>query len=337
MCALDLEEPDRVPVTPLIGQTHASKVAGRPVYESFLDAEKHSKVIMKSRQRYGYDWCFIGPGIEFESYGVLMRLPMNDSPSIVKPAILKPEDLDNYRAPNPHEDAKIGILLDTIRELKKAVDGKFPVNAHVAAPYSLACMLRGLQDFCRELYTNRSLVKRLIDLATKLTVDYGVAQIEAGADWVWLGDALSSPNLISPKMHSEFALQAAKVAVSEFKKRGVPVIYHVCGNTTKIFENMADTGADGISIEEAVDLSDAKTRVGDRVCLMGNLDGVGLLLRGTALEVKKATEECISKAANGGGFMLSSGDETPRDCPTENIESMVHVAMTFGRYTKPPL
>jgi uroporphyrinogen decarboxylase len=334
MCSLNLEEPDRVPVTPLIGQSHASKVALRPVSASFLDAEKHAKVIIAARKRYEYDWCFIGPGIEFESYGILMRLPENDSPSIVKPAILKPEDLDKYTAPNPNEDAKIGILINTIRELKKKVDGEFPVNAHVAAPYSFACMLRGVQDFCKELYTNRSFVKRLIALAGKMTVDYGVAQIEAGADWVWLGDALSSPNVISPQMHREFALPAAKAAVSEFKKRGVPVIYHVCGNTTKIFESMADTGADGISIEEAVDLSDAKARVGDRVCLMGNLDGVGLLLRGTPQDVKKATEACISKAGSGGGLMLSSGDETPRDCPSENIDAIVQVAETFGRYSR---
>jgi uroporphyrinogen decarboxylase len=332
MCALNLEEADRVPVTPVIAQSHASKVAGRPVSEAILDWEKHAEVVIRARERYGYDWCFVGCGIEFESYGVLMRLLMNDSPAVVRPAILKPEDIDSYKEPDPYEDAKIGILTRTIRELKRRIGGEFPVNAHVAAPYSFACMLRGIQDFCRDLYTNRDLVKRLIALTSRLTIEYGVAQIEAGADCVWLGDALSSPNLISPQMYREFALPAAKVAVSEFKKRGLPVIYHVCGNTTKILESMADTGADGISIEEAVDMADAKTRVGHRVCLMGNLDGVGLLLRGTVQDVKKATELCILKAGSGGGLLLSSGDETPRDCPSENIDAMIQVAKTSGRY-----
>ena len=73
-----------------------------------------------------------------------------------------------------------------------------------------------------------------------------------------------------------------------------------------------------------------KARVGDRVCLMGNLDWVGLLLNGTPQDVKKATEACISKAGSGGGLMLSSGDETTRDCPSENIDAIVQVAETFG-------
>ena len=37
-------------------------------------------------------------------------------------------------------------------------------------------------------------------------------------------------------------------------------------------------------------------------------------------------------AAAGGGFVLSTADQTPRDTPDENIIAMQHVAETYGKY-----
>ena len=47
-------------------------------------------------------------------------------------------------------------------------------------------------------------------------------------------------------------------------------------------------------------------------------------------ELKRAF--AIDDAAAGGGFILSTGDQTPRDTPDENIHTMQRVAETYGRY-----
>ena len=49
-------------------------------------------------------------------------------------------------------------------------------------------------------------------------------------------------------------------------------------------------------------------------------------------EVEEAVKRCIDQAAEGGGFILSTGDQLPFDTPFENIEAMVRTAREYGAY-----
>jgi uroporphyrinogen decarboxylase len=56
------------------------------------------------------------------------------------------------------------------------------------------------------------------------------------------------------------------------------------------------------------------------------------MLRGSADDVERAARQALDDAAEGGGFILSTGDQCGRDTPLENIFRMVQVARTYGRY-----
>jgi len=43
-------------------------------------------------------------------------------------------------------------------------------------------------------------------------------------------------------------------------------------------------------------------------------------------------KKAIDAAAQGGRFILSTGDPCGRDTPDENLLAMVHTARTYGRY-----
>ncbi len=75
-----------------------------------------------------------------------------------------------------------------------------------------------------------------------------------------------------------------------------------------------------------MDLKAVKTRVGNPVCLMGNLDPVELLWRATPELVSQAARTAIQDAAEGSGFILGSGCEVPIDAPIENLKAMIAVA-----------
>jgi uroporphyrinogen decarboxylase len=57
-----------------------------------------------------------------------------------------------------------------------------------------------------------------------------------------------------------------------------------------------------------------------------------LLLNGTPEEVEGEGRRCIRSAAQGGGFILGSGCEVPRNTPPENLKAMVRAAEKYGRY-----
>ena len=78
-------------------------------------------------------------------------------------------------------------------------------------------------------------------------------------------------------------------------------------------------------------VGEAKKRVGNRVALKGGLNTV-LLLQGSPKEVMEAARRCIEEGAPGGGYILGSGDDIPRDAPRENVAAMVEAAHIYGRY-----
>ena len=57
-----------------------------------------------------------------------------------------------------------------------------------------------------------------------------------------------------------------------------------------------------------VTLAEVKARIGDRVCLKGNLDDMAFLALATEEEVRAEAEACIAQAAAGGGYILSGTD-----------------------------
>lgn len=48
--------------------------------------------------------------------------------------------------------------------------------------------------------------------------------------------------------------------------------------------------------------------------------------------IEKASRKAIDDAGEGGGFILSTGDQCGRDTPEENIFKMIEVARDYGKY-----
>jgi uroporphyrinogen decarboxylase len=80
------------------------------------------------------------------------------------------------------------------------------------------------------------------------------------------------------------------------------------------------------------DLAEVKRRHGARIGLMGNLHTTDVVLKGTPEVVRNASKWCIDVAAEGGGFILSTGDQVGRDTPDENVYAMIEAAHDFGVY-----
>jgi uroporphyrinogen decarboxylase len=97
---------------------------------------------------------------------------------------------------------------------------------------------------------------------------------------------------------------------------------------------LPEMGVDLFSIDHKVDIAKAKAAVGGKMAIMGNVHPIEVALNGTAAQVTKASIACIEKAGKGGGFVLSTGCETPLDCPDANIIAMGKAALEHGKYPR---
>jgi len=79
-------------------------------------------------------------------------------------------------------------------------------------------------------------------------------------------------------------------------------------------------------------LAQIKREFGGRIGLMGNLHTTEVMLKGTPETVAEASRRAIDDAGEGGGFILSTGDQCGRDTPDGNLRAMIEAARTYGRY-----
>jgi len=136
----------------------------------------------------------------------------------------------------------------------------------------------------------------------------------------------------------KLSLEWLKKATAMTAAAGVVSHIHCCGPEKKLVEISAlETDLSSVEPLEPppmgdCDLRELKQKFGHKLALKGNLHTTDVMLYGTVEKVKEACKRAIDDAGEGGGFVLSSADQTPRDTPDANIIAMKEVAETYGRY-----
>ena len=327
MMALEGKEPDRTPVFPLV-RDWAIRQAGFRVSEVIQDVAKLVYTQFFCLRKFGFDTVRDLSAIhaESEAMGCKLEIKEDGSPAVIdSPVKDYDEDLPRLRIPNPWTDGRLPVILEGIKRLKGMCAQQVPVIAYIQAPFRHASMLRGFDNLMRDLYKMPDKVKALLEITTLSQIYYGIACVHAGADIAHLSDPTSSGDTVSPKVWEEFGLPYTKRVVQALKKMGVMVTMHVCGDTTDRLESLALTGVDGLSLDHKVDFVYAKKVLGNRVCLIGNLNPTDTLVFKSANEVYEEARDLIS-AMGPSHFILSSGCSIPANAPPENIEAMVRAA-----------
>jgi uroporphyrinogen decarboxylase len=273
-----------------------------------------------------------------EGFGVEVQHYDDATPTLKTPAVRDLSDVQALRVPDPQRDGRMPVYLEAIRRLVDLTHGELAVRAPGTGPFSLASHLMGTEQFLVELALaerdpegpSEAALKRLMGLATEALIAFSRACLEAGAHLVQAGDSLASPDMISPATYRKWAWPAERRFFETInpaaEQHGAATLLHICGNTTPVLSLMADTGAHILELDHKVSLKTAKRVVGNRVCLMGNLDPVELLWRGSPEAVASAASQAIADAGAGGGFILGSGCEVPVAAPTDNLKAMIEAA-----------
>ena len=142
----------------------------------------------------------------------------------------------------------------------------------------------------------------------------------------------------SPAIFRELSLPIVKKVTALCKQAGIPSHIHSCGPQAELVKIAAEetdlTVIDPLEIPPMGDcnLKELKRLYGHKLVLKGNLHTTNVMLRGSVQDVKDAAKQAIDDAAEGGRFILSTGDQCGRDTPDENIFALIETAKTYGRY-----
>lgn len=324
---------DRIPVNLLISD-HAARVIGVTVGEYNKSAQLLAKGQIAAWRRYGADNVNTGPGLTGIAEAIGSTIAFPDSTPYVADHVVKEEsDLDRLKVPDPEKDGRLPFFLEAATIVLQEIGDQVPLAMTVAGPFTTAAAIRGTERFLRDLHKNPAFAHRLLRLATDSTIRFAEAAILVGGR-IGLADPTASGTMISPRLFREFAQPYLKeVATAVARAAGAGPSLHICGNTSKIWPEMADTGVSMLSLDDAVDLAEAKALVGDRVALLGNIRPTASMYLGTPDDVRADVRECLAKGwDNPKGYILGLGCGLPIDTPPENIDALLDAARTYGRW-----
>jgi len=322
---VDLGVPYELPVFAL-SQEFDAKYAELTYGEYIRDANTIIETQLLVRERFGWDWFWlhIDDTLEFEPLGVEVAADDNVVPATVGYPPFDRENLRRLRVPNPKSDGRLPILLDAIAGLYEARGDKTCVTGRIAAPFTGVTLTFGMAETFLMMQDDPDLVRDAMKFAEELALEIGLAQIEAGAHAIWLGDCNASTHLMSPGQFEEWALEPCKRVTKAFKKAGAFVFLHNSEEDMTGLKMQALTEPSIMSVGPAAHMAKVRAAV-PNVALMGNVDPIGLLQLGSASQVAGQTDQLVRVAATG-GMIINSGECIPREAKGPNLHTMIDTA-----------
>lgn len=329
--------PDRVPVC-LHNFLHAVHEAGASMSAYRTDPAVVADVHLEALERYGHDCLCIDLDTTMlaEALGARAECAAGEPGRIVAPAIASLEEVKQLRPVDPNRDGRIGVLLDAIGSLARRVGKRVAIRGNCdQGPFSLACLVRGIQDFLIDLATDADnpAIGQLFEVCYASHLATHRAVKRAGAHFTSFGDSLSGPDVVAPALFARFARPYHRRLLDELAADGIVTALHICGNTTPIFDQLADYPFCGFEIDYKTDAAAAKRSIGARHVLFGNIDPSAVLTHGTRADVEAAARRLIDAWKPGGRFILNAGCAIPATAPADNIRTLVHAADKYGRYS----
>ncbi len=291
--------------------------------EGHKDAAKMAKLAIASSELTGLEsvrvpFDFV---VEAEALGCDIRWydRLESVPSVAGHPYQKPDDLkmpDNLK-----ELGRIPIVLEAIRKIRNEVGDTYPISSLALGPFSIAADLVGVSRLLKWVIKKPNWVKKFVNFAKDITIEYAKAQYQAGSDIVEVGDPMASGEMISQRMFNEFV----KPALTEITNNlgGIRVL-HICGYTRSILQEMAEIGFDGLSVEEDNEIANLRPFVGN-VRIMGNVSSKKTLVFGSPIEVKKEAK----RALEAGIDLLEPSCGISPITPLKNIRAMVEARDEF--------
>ena len=323
-------------VAPLVGSP-GCRLVGHSIKLAQQNVAVHAATVKAIYDRFRPDAVFflMDLAVEANALGLPVRFPLYDSATVEQHPVRSADDLKGYRDIPVLGDGKVQTYVQTMQRMAGFLPADVIRGAYVIGPFTLAGLLAGAQEIALDVLTDRAKVHELVRFSCSVVEQYGRALLAAGAQLLCILEPTAV--MLGPRQFEEFSGQYVQRLIgSAFASPfGQPasVVYHICGNTMHLLEAMAETGAQGLSLdspETGVDLAAAAKRVGPGVAIIGNVNPTKVMLHGTAADEKVTVNELAAKMAGIPNFILSTGCDLPPETPLENIDAFMQAGRAIS-------
>ena len=265
----------------------------------------------------------MGLGLYFaEGEGPKFERPVQTADAIDKLEVINPED-------------ELSYVTDAVRVISRELDGAVPLIGFSGSPWTLATYMvegQSSRDFKRikvMAYQQPEVLHELLSKLSESVYRYLRAQIIAGVQAVQIFDTWGGA--LSHHAYDLFSLNYMKDIVQRLKAdercANIPVILFT-KNGGQWLEKIADTGCDAAGLDWTTDIAHAKSLVGNRIALQGNMDPAILL--SSPDTIRNEVKRILNAYGKGSGHIFNLGHGITPDVPIENAAAFVSAVHEFS-------
>ena len=292
------------------------------------------EVTMQPLDRYGLDAAILFSDILTipDALGLGLQFSEGEGPSFKSP-ITNLADIDRITHLEPVNE--LGYVTDAVSLIRKELDGRVPLIGFSGSPWTLATYMvegKGSKEFHKVkgmLYKEPDTLEKLLAVLSKSVTDYLAAQISAGAQAVMVFDTWGG--VLSKECYLKYSLSPMQKIVQDLKKlplaKDVPIVLFTKGGGNWLNE-MAATGCDALGLDWTTEINIARTQVGEKVALQGNLDPC--VLYGSDTVIREEVKKVLDKYGKGSGHVLNLGHGIQQYVDPDKVTVLVDAVKEFS-------
>lgn len=301
---------------------------------SFLDLcynpELAAEVTLQPIRRYDLDAAILFADILLipDALGQNVSFVAGEGPQLEP--VVTTKDINVFRERNIFP--ALSPVMETISKVRSELAPEKALIGFAGAPWTVATyMLAGGPQkdpaaLRARYYQDPAFIIGLIDILTDKTIDYLIAQIDAGVDAVQLFDSWAS-GLPWPVLEALSVKPLDKIASAVKSARpDIPVILFPKGVGEKTSEYAILKSCDGIGIDYGMDPAWARAHLTPHTTVQGGLDPLLTIIGGKAME---QAAETFLRLFHDVPYIFNLGHGFTPQTPPENVAALVTFIRNF--------
>jgi len=268
--------------------------------------------------------------VEANALGLPVRFPVDESSSVEHHPVESLDKLEHYSRINILHDARIHSYIKTMEMMSLGLGKDVLKCAYVIGPVTFAGLLETAERVAIDSMLEPERLNILCSFATKIIQEYAHAMINAGAEIICILEPTAS--ILRPKEFEKFSGSYVRYIIESYKYSNIETIYHTCGNTMHLMEQMAATGVAAVSLdspETGIDMAKAPAMVPENVIVVGNVSPTHVIKDGSVEMVRQVTTDLLEKMRPYPNFLLSTACDVPPEAPVENLKAFMQAGRDF--------
>jgi uroporphyrinogen decarboxylase len=295
------------------------------------NSQEHYRAIKKLVEMFEPDAIFplMDLAVEANALGRYVIFPRDESATVPKDAF-HVSDLDRLREINIVFDSRLMGYVETIKLMKIGLPEHIVKGGYVIGPYSLAGLLMGADEAAMATVMQPDVLHQVCVFATDIIQQYARLQISAGAELICILEP--SAVMLGPDQFREFSAQYIKYIVNSCRLSGVNTVYHTCGNTMHLIQEMVAAGVNGLSLDSpdvGVHLDQVAGSIPENVVVLGNINPASTMLFDKPQDISRAVFSLMDIMRPHPGFILSTGCDLPQETPADNIRAFMDAGRNY--------